>query len=175
MQFTIGQTVIHPHHGPATVRGFASRTIKGRVIEYVELRVEASAMEVSVPLASLAEVGIRKVACAAQLAELTTVLCADSPPAENQWSRRVKGQRMELATGDPVRIAAVVRDLIRRRDDRGLSLAEKDLLQEGVQPLVAEIALAVETTEDDALAVLEALVTDGNDEALRRRGSLTAA
>ena len=82
-------------------------------------------------------------ACAAQLADLTTVLCAESPPAEPQWARRVKGRRIELATGDPLRIAAVVRDLIRRRDERGLSLAEKDLLQEGVAPLVAEVAIAV--------------------------------
>lgn len=175
MQFTIGQTVIHPHHGPAIVRGFASRILKGRVIDYVDLEVLATSMSVSVPLASLADVGIRKVACSAQIAELTAVLCADSPPAENQWSRRVKGQRIEIATGDPLRIAAVVRDLIRRREERGLSMAEKEMLTECAQPLVAEVALSVDTNEEDALAVLEALVTERSNEALRRRGLLARA
>jgi hypothetical protein len=44
--------------------------------------------------------------------------------------------------------AAVVRDLIRRRDDRGLSLAEKEMLNETARPLVAEIAVAVKTSEE---------------------------
>lgn len=174
MQFTVGQTVIHPHHGPAEVRGLVTRTVKGRRIDYVDLVVTANAMAVSVPLASRAEVGIRTVACAAQLADLTTVLCAESPPAEPQWARRVKGQRIELATGDPLRIAAVVRDLIRRRDERGLSLAEKDLLQEGVAPLVAEVAIAVRSDEEDALAVLEAMVAERSDDVLQRRGLVAA-
>lgn len=175
MQFTVGQTVIHPHHGPVTVKGFMSRKVKDRVIDYVDLEVQADGMGVSVPLASLAEVGIRKVACASLLAELTQALCAPSSGVEEKWARRVKNQRMELATGDPVRIAAVVRDLIRRREGRGISLAEKDMLREGADPLVAEIAVAAKTSHDEALQVLESLVMDGDDGVLRRRGLIMAA
>ncbi len=175
MQFTVGQIVVHPHHGPATVTGLMSRTVKGKVIDYVNLEVQADGMGVSVPVSSLAEVGIRQVACATQLAELAEVLCAASPPLEKQWARRVKAQRIEIATGDPLRIAAVVRDLIRRREERGLSLAEKDLLAEGADPLVAEMAVAVKSTPEEAHAVLEALVIEGSDDVLRRRGLLQAA
>lgn len=175
MEFTVSQTVIHPHHGPATVTGLMSRTLKGKVIDYVNLEVHANQMGVSVPVSSLAEVGIRTVACAAMLADLAEALCADSSPTENQWARRVKGQRIEIATGDPVRIAAVVRDLIRRREERGLSLAEKEMLAEAQQPLVAEMALALKSTEAAALEVLEAFVMEGNQGVLARRGLLAAA
>lgn len=175
MQFTLGQTVIHPHHGPATVQGFVCRTLKGRSIDYVNLEVQANGMGVSVPLSSLDEVGIRQVACASMLADLAVVLCADSPTAENQWARRVKGQRIEIATGDPIRIAAVVRDLIRRRDDRGLSLAEKEMLNEAARPLIAEIAVAVKTSEDEAHELIEVLVAEGTDDVLHRRGLLAVA
>jgi len=175
VQFTVGKTVVHPHHGPATVTGFMSRKIKGEVIEYVNLLVQANDMGVSVPVSSLAEVGIRKVACASLLAELAEVLCAASGPDVAQWARRVKSQRIELATGDPVRIAAVVRDLIRRREDRGISLAEKEMLNEGAEPLVAEMALAIKTTVSEALEVLESLVINGNQDILAERGLLAAA
>ncbi len=175
MQFTVGQIVVHPHHGPATVVGLMSRALKGKVVDYVNLEVQSDGMGVSVPVSSLAEVGIRTVACATMLAELAEVLCAASPPLEQQWARRVKAQRIEIATGDPVRIAAVVRDLIRRREERGISLAEKDLLAEGADPLVAEMAVAVKSTPEEALAVLEALVIEGDDDVLRRRGLLQAA
>lgn len=175
MKFTVGQTVVHPHHGPATVTGFMSRKLKGKVIDYVNLDVHGNEMDVSVPVASLAEVGIRKIACATLLAELAEVLCAESGPEVTQWARRVKSQRIEMASGDPVRIAAVVRDLIRRREERGLSLAEKDMLTECAEPLVAEMALAVKTTEEEALEVLEALVVDRTQDILERRGLLAAA
>ena len=175
MQFSIGQTVIHPHHGPATVTGLMSRTIKGKVIDYVNLQVQASGMEVSVPLATVDEVGLREVAEACELARLTDVLLADSAPEETKWARRVKNQRMELATGDPVRIAAVVRDLVRRREGKGLSLAEKEMLREGAEPLVAEIALAVKSSEEQALEVLETIVMEQSGEVLKRLGLMAAA
>lgn len=175
MQFSVGQTVIHPHHGPATVTGLMSRRIKDRVIEYVTLQVEASGMDVSLPVANADEVGIREVAEAYLLTELTDMLAAPSVPEEAKWARRVKTQRIELATGDPVRIAAVVRDLVRRRETKGISLAEKDMLREGAEPLVAEIALAVNVPEEKALEVLETLVIEGSDAILHRLGLLTAA
>lgn len=175
MQFSVGQTVIHPHHGPAKVTGLVSRTIKGNVIEYVNLEVKASGMGVSVPLATAGEVGIREVAEACDLVRLTDVLRAESGPEETKWARRVKNQRIELATGDPVRIAAVVRDLVRRREGKGLSLAEKEMLREGAEPLVAEIALAVNSSEEQAQEVLETIVMERSDEVLRRLGLLSAA
>ena len=175
MQFSVGQTVIHPHHGPATVTGLMNRTIKGNVIEYVSLEVLASGMGVSVPVVTVDEVGIREVAAACDLARLTDVLAAESGLEETKWARRVKNQRIELGTGDPVRIAAVVRDLIRRREGKGLSLAEKDMLRDGVEPLVAEIALCVKSSEEQALEVLETIVTERSDAVLQRLGLLTAA
>ncbi|HHU38168.1 MAG TPA: hypothetical protein GXZ45_02630 [Propionibacterium sp.] len=175
MQLTVGQTVVHPHHGPATVLGFMTRTLKGKVVDYVNLEVPAGDLAVSVPVSSLAEVGIRRIACREMLAGLAQVLCTESVPEPQQWARRVKSQRIELASGDPLRIAAVVRDLIRRREDRGLSLAERAMLTESADPLVAELAVAVHTTEDEALEVLESLVMERNQDALERHGLLAAA
>ena len=165
MQFTQGQTVIHPHHGPAVIDALTSRTIKDRVIEYVEMTICETRLSISIPLAKAAEVGIRAVAGRGMLAELAEVLCAPTGAIENQWARRYKAQRMEAATGDPLRIAAVVRDLIRRREERGMSLAERDLLKEASAPLLAEIALATDATEESE-AVLTALVMEGNPEVL---------
>ena len=62
----------------------------------------------------------------------------------------------------------------RHPSERGLSLAEKDLLQEGVAPLVAEVAIAVRSDEEDALAVLEAMVAERGDDVLQRRGLVAA-
>lgn len=166
MQFDQGQTVIHPQHGPAVVTGTMSRTIKGNVIDYIELTVCETGLAVSIPLSKCDDVGIRAVAGSSMLAEIVGVLTAPTGAIETQWARRYKAQRMEAATGDPLRIAAVVRDLIRRREERGMSLAERDLLREASAPLLAEIALATDASEEKAKLVLFKLVMEGDAEVL---------
>lgn len=175
MQLTQGTTVIHPHHGPAVVGGRTSRTIKGNVIEYVEFTICETGLNICVPEARIEEIGIRAIAGQSMLDDLASVLTAPTGAIENQWARRYKAQRMEAATGDPLRIAAVVRDLIRRREERGMSLAERDLLKEASAPLLAEIALAVDTTEDKARLIIHRLVMDGSTEVLTRIEELQTA
>lgn len=160
MQFNEGQTVIHPHHGPAVITGSMVRTVRGAAVEYLNLEIQATGMSVCMPVDKIEELGLRAVAGNGMLDQLADVLCGPSCAQETQWARRMKAQRMEVATGDPVRIAAVVRDLLRRREERGLSLAEKDLLKEASAPLVAEIAIAVNATEDEAREVMRALAID---------------
>lgn len=161
VQLIPGQKVIHPQHGPAEVLGLTERSIKGNAITYVQLRICENGLEIMVPMSKVEEVGIRAVAGRAMLDELAEVLTAPSGQIEQQWARRYKAQKMEAASGDPMRIAAVVRDLLRRREDKGMSQAERELLREASAPLLAEIALAVDTTEDKARGVLRALVLEG--------------
>ncbi|MDO5498281.1 MAG: CarD family transcriptional regulator [Propionibacteriaceae bacterium] len=168
MEFTEGQTVIHPHHGPALVTGSTTRKVRGEAVDYLELEIRETGMSVCLPVAKAEEIGLRKVAGASLLEELVSVLCGPSCEQESQWSRRMKAQRMEVATGDPTRIAGVVRDLVRRREERGLSLAEKELLKEASAPLVAEIAIAVSVTPDQARAVMQTLVLEGSSDVLDR-------
>ena len=37
MNFHVGQTVIHPHHGPALVSKVMTRKVRGEDVEYAEL------------------------------------------------------------------------------------------------------------------------------------------
>jgi CarD family transcriptional regulator len=166
LQLTEGLTVIHPHHGPATVLGATTRKIRGEAVEYIELRICETGLNICIPLAKAQESGLRAVAGDAMLDDLVGVLTQPSGPVEKQWARRFKAQRMEVATGDPMRIAAVVRDLVRRREEHGISLGERDLLKEAAAPLVAEIALAVNISESKARAAVESLVLEGDADVL---------
>ncbi|HJE50752.1 MAG TPA: hypothetical protein K8V15_02010 [Tessaracoccus flavescens] len=162
MQLTPGQNLIHPQHGPAVVLGVSQRTVKGNVVDYVSLEICDTGLQVMVPVSKLEVVGIRNVAGRSMLDELAGILTADSGQIETQWARRYKAQRMEVASGDPMRIAAVVRDLLRRHEGKGMSQAERELMREAAAPLVAEIALAVDVTEGKARSVLRSLILEGS-------------
>jgi CarD family transcriptional regulator len=166
MNFHVGQTVIHPHHGPALVSKVMTRKVRGEDVEYAELEIVRSKLVVSIPVTKADEIGIRDVAGVIELDRLAEVLSGPTIGEEPQWSRRYKANRASIATGDPLQLAAVVRDLVRRRERGSLSLGEKDLLKEASAPLLSEIALAVDVSEDDARDVMFAMIMDESRAAL---------
>lgn len=166
MQLQVGNVVIHPHHGPATVTGSLTRMVRGQQTDYMQLEVHETRLTVSVPCDKADEIGIREIAGARQLSKLAEVLCGPTGQEETQWSRRYKANREALASGDQMKIATVVRNLVRRRERGSLSLAEKDLLKEASAPLVAEIMLAVNVEEARAREVIHTLIITESSEVL---------
>ena len=158
MQFEAGQTVIHPHHGPATVVEVFERSTKGRSRRYLGLQVHRTDLRVGVPVEAIDEVGLRPVYAETQAEELLAVLRSPGDEQEEQWSRRFKANQEKLRLGDLLVTAGVVRDLLRRRDERGLSLGEKDMLKHAARPVLAELALALTLTDEDVETLLHSTV-----------------
>lgn len=161
MQFSEGQTVVYPHHGPATITSIFSRTVKGNEITYLKLEVHDSKLSVSVPVASADQVGIRAILSPDETKALFDVLRAPTTEEEDKWSRRMKDNQEKLKVGDILTVASVVRDLTRRGEDRGLSLAERELLRHAQGPLVTEIALSLGIEVDEAEAALQKALSPG--------------
>lgn len=161
MQFSEGQIVVHPHHGPCTVAGVTTRTVRGVATSYIDLAVHAKEMSICVPVHNVAEVGLRQVLDAQGLSELLEVLREPTGEEEAGWSRRFKNNVEQLRTGDLFATATVVRDLTRRQAEKGVSWGEKDLLRHARQPVVTELALALSLTEEEAEHALEEAILHG--------------
>lgn len=156
MQFAVGQTVVHPQHGPSTVIQLVKRSIHGVSRSYVDLQVHRTDLRVSVPVEVARDVGIRRPRTAGELEELWEVLREPTLHEEEQWSRRMKGNHEKLRLGELLRIAEVVRDLTRREGTRGISAGEKDLLKHARQPIVVEVGVALGLSDEEAEALLDA-------------------
>lgn len=159
MQFTPGQLVVHPHHGPATVADRKVRKVKGDDVAYITLQIHHQDLTISIPESKAEEVGVREVCDRVRLRRLLEIIQEPTTSEEQQWSRRMKANQEKIATGELERVAEVVRDLGRRRDSKGLSMAEKDLFRDAQSPLVAEVALALEVDQDRATEILELVAT----------------
>ncbi|WP_406727377.1 CarD family transcriptional regulator [Streptomyces sp. GD-15H] len=158
MQFSIGQTVVHPHHGPATVAQVLDRSVRGETRRYVQLQVHRSDLSIAVPVEKTHEVGLRPVYAPAQAQELLGVLEAPTGEQEETWSRRFKANQEKLRVGDLLLTAGVVRDLIRRQEERGLSTGEKDMLHHARRPVLAELALSLSLPDGEAERLLDSAV-----------------
>ncbi|WP_423922571.1 CarD family transcriptional regulator [Frigoribacterium sp. 2-23] len=155
MQFEVGETVVYPHHGAATIEEVKTRVIKGDEKLYLKLRVHQGDLMIEVPAANVDLVGVRDVIGKEGVDRVFDVLRAPFTEEPTNWSRRYKANLEKLASGDVIKVSEVVRDLWRRDNDRGLSAGEKSMLAKARQILVSELALAEKTDEARASSVLD--------------------
>lgn len=155
MSFQVGDTVVYPHHGAATIQEIKTRTIKGEDKLYLKLQVSHGDLTIEVPAENCDLVGVRDVVDEEGLEKVFQVLRAEVTEEPTNWSRRYKANLEKFQSGDVIKVAEVVRDLWRREQDRGLSTGEKRMLAKARQVLVSELALAEEKEETEAEAMLE--------------------
>ena len=155
MLFQVGETVVYPHHGAATIIEVKNRTIRGEEKLYLKLNVTQGDLTIEVPADNVDLVGVRDVIGQEGLDKVFEVLRAPFTEEPTNWSRRYKANLEKLHSGDVMKVSEVVRDLWRRERDRGLSAGEKRMLAKARQILVSELALAEHTNEDKAEAILD--------------------
>ena len=155
MQFEVGETVVYPHHGAATIEAVRNRVILGEEKLYLKLRVAQGDLTIEVPAENVEDVGVRDVIDQEGLDQVFAVLRAQFTEEPTNWSRRYKANLEKLASGDVIKVSEVVRDLWRRDQDRGLSAGEKRMLAKARQILISELALAEKTDEEKASSVLD--------------------
>ncbi|GAA2174001.1 CarD family transcriptional regulator [Agrococcus versicolor] len=155
MNFEVGETVVYPHHGAATITEVKKRKIKGEEKVYLKLNVTQGDLTIEVPADNVGLVGVRDVIGREGLDKVFEVLKAPFTEEPTNWSRRYKANLEKLASGDVIKVSEVVRDLWRRDQDRGLSAGEKRMLAKARQILVSELALAEKTDEEAASNVLD--------------------
>lgn len=150
MNLEVGETVVYPHHGAATIEEIKKRVIKGEERTYLKLNVSQGDLTIEVPAENVELVGVRDVIDEQGLDEVFDVLRASITEEPTNWSRRYKSNQEKLASGDVIKVSEVVRDLWRRDQDKGLSAGEKRMLAKARQVLVSELALAESIDEDAA-------------------------
>jgi len=155
MQFEVGETVVYPHHGAATIVEVKKRVIRGEEKLYLKLNVHLGDLVIEVPAENVDLVGVRDVIGKDGLEAVFEVLKAPFVEEPTNWSRRYKANLEKLASGDVIKVSEVVRDLWRRDQDRGLSAGEKRLLAQARQILTSELALAEKTDEERAAIMLD--------------------
>ena len=153
MEFSVGDTVVYPHHGAAKIEEIIERELNGETVQYLVLQILQSDLNIQVPAKNAELVGVRDVVGEEGLLKVFSVLRETDVEEAGNWSRRYKANQERLGSGDINKVAEVVRDLWRRDQDRGLSAGEKRMLAKARQILVGELALAegVDDKKADAL------------------------
>ncbi|MDX1659209.1 MAG: CarD family transcriptional regulator [Nitriliruptorales bacterium] len=162
MAYTVGDTVVYPHHGAAVIEKTEQRDLSGESREYFVLRLSYGDLTVMVPSDSCEQVGIRNVISKREVQEVLSVLREPEPNPNGNWSRRFKANYEKLRSGDIFQVAEVVRNLATREKGRGLSAGEKRMLTKAKQILLSELAVAIGKDEEQADALIEEVLIEAH-------------
>ena len=156
MELKVGTIVAYPPHGVGRVAKREKRVILGVDEEVVVIEL-ANELSVTLPI-SRAEEQLRPPATEADLKKVQKALREEGVVSEEIWSKRVQQAQEKLRSGDPLELAEIVRDGVRREQgktsngtptklstsERALHLKARELLSgeigvtRGLEPAEAE-------------------------------------
>ena len=150
MPFDVGDKVVYPHHGAATIEKREKVEAFGKKQDYLILRLAYGDLTLKVPADNADEIGLRDVINDEEVEEVFAVLRKKEARMPTNWSRRFKNHVEKLKSGDIYQVAEVVRNLSIREADKGLSAGEKRMLARARQILVSELTFALNVDEETA-------------------------
>lgn len=141
--FVIGDHIVHPMHGAGTIDSIVSKRINGDEREYYVLKLPVGDMVVMVPVCGCENVGVRPVV-SFDAANLVLEAFPSIDVTMNQsWNKRYRENLDKIKSGDLIEVATVVKGLMCRDADRGLSTGERKLLHTAKQILISELVIAL--------------------------------
>lgn len=153
--FQIGDMVCYPMHGVGEVESIQEQTVLGDTAQYYVLRFVMGRMTAMVPVASAEAVGLRKLVCPDECRKVVTFLAEDGCSDESEnWNQRYRDNLGKLRTGDIFGVADVVKCLIHRDREKGLSAGERKMYLTARQVLIAELAASSGKEESEFLPLV---------------------
>ena len=156
MSFDVGDKVVYPHHGAATIERRELREAFGADREYLVLHMAYDDLTLRVPVDSIDSVGLRDVIDDEEISDVYAVLAKKDVRTPMNWSRRFKNHAEKLKSGDVYQVAEVVRNLSMRRAEHGLSAGETTMLAKARRVLVSELSFALDVGDEEAGRRLDA-------------------
>ena len=153
--FQIGDLVCYPMHGVGVVEAIEERSILGEQTQYYMLRFVMGRMTTMVPVATAESVGLRALVDEEVCAKVVDYLKSDDVMDESDnWNQRYRDNLDKLRIGDIFSVAEVVKCLIRRDREKGLSAGERKMYLTARQVLLAELTASSGKEEDEFLSLV---------------------
>jgi CarD family transcriptional regulator len=155
MEFSVGDQVVHPHHGPGWVAGIERKELMDGTKRYYVIHIPGQALTLQVPVSRVGDAGVRPAMPRSRLPKVLSTLRSSPRSLPDDYKERQEQIDAELRTGRVMRLARVVRDLSWHRDRAHLTKRDLDLLKQGQHQLAAEMALVSGEDVSEASELIE--------------------
>jgi len=158
--FQIGDKVVYPMHGAGIIEAIEEKEILGEKQKYYVMKMPVGNMQVMIPIANVSNLGLRQVVDTEALEMVLEILKDERQDLTSSWNHRYRKNMDKIKTGDIYEVARVVRDLMRREKEKGLSTGERKMLDNARQILISEFVLVKEIDMEQANHLLDKVVNN---------------
>lgn len=153
--FNIGDRVVYPMHGAGIIEAIEEKEILGTKRQYYVMNLSLGDMKVMIPKDNACQVGLRQVIDKKDVGGVVNVLHEPYCILSKNWNRRYMVNMEKIKSGDILEVAEVVKNLLHREKEKGLSTGEKKMLESAKRILVSELVLVEGMEPSAATGMLE--------------------
>ena len=156
--FSIGDLIVHPMHGAGVIDDIIREKVAGSWQEYYVFKMPVGGLVLKIPTANAQAIGVRGIITPDEVHALLEAIPALPVESTANWNKRYQENMLRLKSGDLYEVARVVKALMHRENQRGLSTGERKMLHNAKQIMISEIVLVeccaykeIETQLDHAM------------------------
>ena len=143
--FSIGDYIAHPLHGAGVIENIVSRRISGQQRDYYVLKLPVGDMVVMVPVLGCESIGVRSIISADEAERVMDAFKTIKVEMADNWNKRYRENMQRIKS---MSVASVVKGLMSRDSERGLSTGERKMLHSAKQILISELVVATKLDYD---------------------------
>ena len=155
LDFKTGQYVVYPTQGVGRLQRIEEQVIAGQPVKLLVIEFEASHMTLRVPLERAEISGLRPLTTAKKMDEAIASAKGRAGSKRMIWSRRAAQYEENINSGDPMKIAEVVRDLQRRSPADTMTFSARQLYLRALERMAQEFAILHKMDVDAASEKIE--------------------
>ncbi len=140
--FQIGDMICYPMHGIGVVEDISDQNVLGQTTRYYMLRLIVGKMTAMVPVETAEDVGLRAIITSEECEKIVDYFRTEARDESDNWSQRYRDNLDRLRQGEIYGVTDVVKCLIRRDRQKGLSAGERKMYLLARQMLLTELAAA---------------------------------
>ena len=150
--YQIGDKIVHPMHGAGVIDSIVEEKISGKLVSFYVFKMPISGLTLKIPVENSEMIGIRDISPVDAIEAVIEQIPNLSVDMTANWNHRYRENMERIKSGDLLEVAGVIKALMHRDSERGLSNGERKMLHSAKQILISEIVLSESVAYPEAEA-----------------------
>ncbi len=157
--FNVGDKIVYPMHGAGIIESIEEKEILGEKQSYYVVKMPIGDMKVMIPTNNVGDIGIREIISTQDVDKVMEILKENGINVTSNWNKRYRENMVKIKSGDIFEVAEVVRTLMLRDREKGLSTGERKMLNSARQILISELVLAKGINQHDLESLIDSYIS----------------
>ena len=159
--YNIGDKIVYPMHGAGIIEAIEEKMILGKKQTYYIMKMNfTTEMTVMIPTNTCDEIGVRYVIDSSEGVKVLEAFRSATIEENSNWNRRQRENLQKVKSGDIYQVLGVVKELMYRDRQKGLSTSERKMLNNARQIMITELMLSEVADRDDIESIMDDTVEE---------------